>query len=141
MTNVKGKWALVTGASRGLGKLSALLLADYGCNLILHSRDKSHCENFAKELETKGVKTFCVQAELDKLADSRLQMHLKARCQVLCLEFLLTIKSPEEFSAPRNMPEKDWKIFCRIAVFFYLRPLVDLTGGFFHIRIFLCRSE
>ena len=24
MTNVKGKWALVTGASRGLGKLSAL---------------------------------------------------------------------------------------------------------------------
>ena len=68
MTNVKGKWVLVTGASRGLGKLSALLLADYGCNLILHSRDKSHCENFAKELETKGVKTFCVQAELDKLA-------------------------------------------------------------------------
>ena len=69
MTNVKGKWALVTVASRGLGKLSALLLADYGCNLILHSRDKSHCENFAKELETKGVKTFCVQAELDKAGD------------------------------------------------------------------------
>lgn len=100
MTNVKGKWALVTGASRGLGKLSALLLADYGCNLILHSRDKSHCENFAKELETKGVKTFCVQTELDKLA----------------------IKSPEEFSAPRNMPEKDWKIFCRIAVFLFKAP-------------------
>lgn len=69
MTNVKGKWALVTGASRGLGKLSAQLLADYGCNLILHSRDKSHCENFAKELEAKGIKTFCVQAELDKLSE------------------------------------------------------------------------
>lgn len=69
MTDVKGKWALVTGASRGLGKLSAQLLADYGCNLILHSRNKSHCENFAKELEAKGVEVFCVQAELDDLCE------------------------------------------------------------------------
>ena len=69
MTNIKGKWALVTGASRGLGKLSAQLLADYGCNLILHSRNKSHCENFAKELESKEIKVICVQAELDNLSE------------------------------------------------------------------------
>lgn len=70
MTDIKGKWALITGASRGLGKLSAQVLADYGCNLILHSRNKSHCENFAKELESsKGIKTFCVQAELNNLLE------------------------------------------------------------------------
>ena len=38
MIDVKGKWALITGASRGIGKLSAIFMAEQGCNLILHSR-------------------------------------------------------------------------------------------------------
>lgn len=67
MTNINGKWALVTGASRGLGKLAAQFLASRGCNLILHSRDKKHCESLAREFESSGIKVFCVQAELNKL--------------------------------------------------------------------------
>jgi len=42
MLNISGKWALVTGASRGIGKLAALALAEQGCNLILLSRDTKH---------------------------------------------------------------------------------------------------
>ena len=38
MVDVKGKWAFITGASRGLGYLAAKFLAERGCNLILHSR-------------------------------------------------------------------------------------------------------
>ena len=38
MTDLKGKWVLITGASRGIGRLSALFMAKQGCNLILHSR-------------------------------------------------------------------------------------------------------
>lgn len=30
MVNVKGKWALITGASRGIGRLSALFMAEQG---------------------------------------------------------------------------------------------------------------
>lgn len=44
MENINGKWALVTGASRGIGALVADKLADYGCNLVLHSRSVSHLE-------------------------------------------------------------------------------------------------
>lgn len=42
MVDVKGKWALVTGASRGIGKLAATELAKRGCNIIALSRKLEH---------------------------------------------------------------------------------------------------
>ncbi len=66
MVNVQGKYALITGASRGVGKQIALCMADLGCNLILHSRNLSHTTALKIELEGKGVKVFAVQAELSK---------------------------------------------------------------------------
>lgn len=53
MLNLKGKWALITGASRGIGKLAAQALAEKGCNLILLSRDTAHTAALAKALSEK----------------------------------------------------------------------------------------
>lgn len=33
MINVKGNWALITGASRGVGYQTAIFMAKQGCNL------------------------------------------------------------------------------------------------------------
>jgi NAD(P)-dependent dehydrogenase (short-subunit alcohol dehydrogenase family) len=38
MTNLKHKWALITGSSRGIGQQIAIGLAAQGCNIILHGR-------------------------------------------------------------------------------------------------------
>ena len=51
MTNVKGKWALLTGASRGIGYLSAVFMAKQGCNLVLHSRTAEHCDKVLAEVK------------------------------------------------------------------------------------------
>ena len=64
MYNVKGKWALVTGAARGIGYLTAQFMAEQGCNLILHSRGLSHTEKILSEVKAKGVSAYAVAADL-----------------------------------------------------------------------------
>ena len=65
MLNLNGKWALVTGASRGVGSHIATALADLGCNVVLHSRRKEHTVSLAANLKAKGVSVVVVAADLD----------------------------------------------------------------------------
>ena len=67
MTDLKGKWVFITGASRGLGRLAALLMASEGCNLILHSRSKEHTAPLEEEVKAKGVMCHSVEADLNDI--------------------------------------------------------------------------
>lgn len=64
MVDVRGKWALITGASRGIGRLIALFLAERGCNLVLHGRSAAHLEGVLAEVRILGVEAYGVGAEL-----------------------------------------------------------------------------
>jgi len=65
----KGKWALVTGASAGIGKALAEELACGGTNLVLTARRHDRLVALAKELAAKhGIKTEIFVADLTKTA-------------------------------------------------------------------------
>jgi NAD(P)-dependent dehydrogenase (short-subunit alcohol dehydrogenase family) len=66
--DIRNKWALVTGASRGVGRVIAAGLAERGCNLVLHSRARGHTSSVETELREKGVRMASVAADL---ADAR----------------------------------------------------------------------
>ncbi len=61
--DLRGKWALVTGSSRGIGREIARGLAAKGCNLVLHGRVPEHNASLAGELGS-SVKIAVVAAEL-----------------------------------------------------------------------------
>lgn len=49
--SLKGRVALVTGGSRGLGRAMALGFARAGADVVVASRDGAACEEFAREIE------------------------------------------------------------------------------------------
>ncbi|MFW5813250.1 MAG: SDR family NAD(P)-dependent oxidoreductase [Fibrobacterota bacterium] len=67
MIDIKGKWALVTGASRGVGRQVAMALAQKGCNLVLHSRKTSGTDELVKELSATGVEVHQTEAEMSDI--------------------------------------------------------------------------
>ena len=68
MIDVKGRWALVTGAARGIGRGAALFLAERGCNIILHGRTAAHCDGVLAEVKALGVEAYAVGAEFSEPA-------------------------------------------------------------------------
>jgi len=53
---LQGKTALVTGASRGIGRAIALELARQGLSrIVIVARDQERLEKLAKEIESLGV--------------------------------------------------------------------------------------
>jgi 3-oxoacyl-[acyl-carrier protein] reductase len=71
MLDIRNKWVLLTGASRGIGKQVATALAEKGCNLILHSRNLEHTKILALELQKRGTVVHQLEAELSIQAQVR----------------------------------------------------------------------
>ena len=60
--NLNGKVAIVTGASRGLGKAMAIALAEAGANIV--GVGQSNMDKTSKEIEEKGKEFLAIQADL-----------------------------------------------------------------------------
>lgn len=67
--DISGRWALITGASRGIGQQIAVGLAEHGVNLVLHSSSKENQAGTRALLKDKGVQVHCVEGLLDSPDD------------------------------------------------------------------------
>jgi 3-oxoacyl-[acyl-carrier protein] reductase len=68
--NIQGKTALVTGASRGIGREIALELAQQGIKrLLLVARDRSRLEELADEVASMGVEAVVIPLDLTQTVE------------------------------------------------------------------------
>jgi 3-oxoacyl-[acyl-carrier protein] reductase len=69
---LKGKNAIVTGASRGIGRAIALKFAELGANVVLNYRsDVNSVNEVIKEIESKGVKAVAIQGDVSSFEDAK----------------------------------------------------------------------
>jgi len=70
--NLKGKIALVTGSTDGVGRLVARRLADKGAHVLIHGRDHQRGEQVVNQIDAngRGSGTF-LSADLSSLAEVR----------------------------------------------------------------------
>ncbi|MFQ5632043.1 MAG: SDR family NAD(P)-dependent oxidoreductase [bacterium] len=74
---LRNKVALVTGASRGIGKGIARGLAAEGCKLAICARNEAPLQEAAEELRKHNVEVLAVQADITQ-ADAAIQITRKA---------------------------------------------------------------
>jgi len=79
--NVRDKIVLITGASSGIGQVSALRLGEAGAHVLLVARSADKLEETASQIAERGGKSTCYQADVsdmedcDRLVASVLQDH------------------------------------------------------------------
>jgi acetoacetyl-CoA reductase len=72
MQDLKGKVAIVTGGSRGIGRHIALQLAQRGADVAINYRSRqSDADETLKEIEATGVRALAIKADLSKMPEAR----------------------------------------------------------------------
>ena len=66
---LKGKVALVTGGSRGLGRVDALALAEAGADVVIADILMDGAEKTAKEVQAMGRKSFAIKMDVTHMEE------------------------------------------------------------------------
>jgi len=108
MIDLTGKVALVTGASRGIGKGIALVLAQYGADIgVNYVRGKEQADTVAQEIGAMGRRAQVVQADVtDEQAVRRMVAEIEAALGPI--DILINNAGNNPLHNILNMTGNDW---------------------------------
>jgi NAD(P)-dependent dehydrogenase (short-subunit alcohol dehydrogenase family) len=132
--SLKDKWALVTGASRGVGQQIAIGLAQYGVNLVLHSSAIENQQKTLSLLNKYDIDVCQVAGNLESI-DEIAQFVIDAEEQSGGIDILYNnaaMMTPETplFETPQCDYEKSFKInlFSMIQICSFFAPKMKSRG-------------
>jgi NAD(P)-dependent dehydrogenase (short-subunit alcohol dehydrogenase family) len=105
---LKGKTAIVTGSSKGIGEGIARVLAREGANVVVNSRKKAECARLVEEIVSAGGKAIAVAADVSRKNDVA-AMTAETIAQFGAIDILVNNAGIE---APpcllKDIPEEQW---------------------------------
>lgn len=109
MTGLKGRVALVTGASQGIGRACALVLAEAGAQVALASRNMEKLEAVAKEIAGHGGQALAlsldvadresVKAAVAKVLEARGKIEILVNNAGIARDQLVLRMKPDDWEA------------------------------------------
>ncbi len=104
----EGKSAIVTGATRGIGKAIALELAKRGANVAFnYSKSADEAEKLKAEIETLGVKCFAAQCDVAN-TEAAAEFCKRAKEELGAIDFLINNAGITRDTLILRMKEDDW---------------------------------
>lgn len=113
--DIKGKVALVTGASSGLGARFAKALAMHGANVVLAARRAELLEEVKKDVEVFGVKCLAIKCDVGN-SDEISSMVNQVKAQFGRIDILVNNAGTSGLSAAETQSDEQWEAMMRINV-------------------------
>ena len=105
--DLKDKIAIVTGAGRGIGRGTALALADAGANVVVSDINLEDCEKVVEEISKKGGQALAVKCDVSSKVEVD-EMITKTTEKFGQLDILVNNAGIFPFKAFEEMTEEDW---------------------------------
>ena len=107
MFDLTNKVALITGASSGIGRASAIALAGQGASVAIAARRVEKLEELKKEIEGKGGKALVIPMDVTKKED--IEAGVKKIVETFGrLDILLNNAGVAEFASFFDMTDEQW---------------------------------
>lgn len=103
--DLKGKKALVTGSSRGIGRAAALLLAEQGARVIFHGTKDSAC--LASAVKSAGNGAESIPADFGDMEEVK-KFIGKLKEKELCPDILVLNASVQSYTGLENFSEEEF---------------------------------
>ena len=105
----KGQVAVVTGASRGIGRGIALELAKAGANIVgAYQKEEEKAENLKKEIENLGRKALMVKCDVSNSGDVAKLRDLALK-EFGRVDFVINNAGIHQHLKSWELSEKDWQ--------------------------------
>ncbi|MBI2951646.1 SDR family oxidoreductase [bacterium] len=105
---LKGKVALVTGASRGIGLATAVGLAKEGCDVAMCARGEEVLKVAAEKVRALGVRVAAIQADVLKSEEARRFVE-EAASQLGGVDVLVNNAGKNQGKGLMEATEEDWE--------------------------------
>ena len=131
---IKGKTAIVTGASRGIGKAIALALAGEGCNLVVCARGEEVLGEAAEEMRQRGVEVEALTLDAGA-ADAGDRLVAAATAAFGRLDILVNNVGGNRRGQFADLGDQDWRDLIELNFMSQVRasrsaiPAMKATGG------------
>ncbi len=108
MLNLRGKTALVTGGSRGIGRAIALRLAEHGADIVInYVRHRSDAEETAAAVEQHGVRCLTVKGNVAEEKDI-VAMFEQIRASFQRLDILVSNAASGVLKPALELTQRHW---------------------------------